>query len=342
MTVLAFALVGVFVGYVFGFFYQVDEYPLWQHTMLIALASGVVVSAVCLLMPDPGFDEKEGFSRVTDCNYSRLNSIYEGLCRKAGIQEQPPLYVGNWNSFNAFAFGKYRSRQGIIVLEPLLHILDDDEIEGILGHELSHLMHHDMAITTVASTCARALTMFSAVMGIAALVSSFILGAGGSSSFKNGGGGFFYLLMFVILLPVIIVGAVLWVSVPLAMIVMAPGMSRSREYGADEGSAMMTGKPMALVSALKKLECANRNSRTSLKPGVTTDQMIGDPFIGTKMKFKERLMSTHPSTEDRIRRLEALERKLHGRGWTHRTVRGIRKLFQRYLISASELTGSYA
>lgn len=312
MTVLAFASVGVFIGYVFGYFYQIDEYPLWQHTMLIMLALGVAVSAACLIVPDRRFDPEQGFSRVTDHNYPRLNSIYDGLCRKAGIRERPPLYVGYWDSFNAFAFGKYRSRQGIVVLEPLLHMLDDDEIEGILGHELSHLLHHDIAVTTVTSTCARALTAFSVVMGVAALASSFILGAGGSTSSKSSGGGFAYLLMLVILLPVVIVGAVLWVSVPLAMIAMAPGMSRSREYGADEGSAMITGKPMALVSALRKLEHANRVSGTSLKPGVTTDQMIGDPFVGTRMRLKERLLSTHPSTDDRIRRLEALEKKLHG------------------------------
>ena len=312
MTVLAFASVGFFIGFVFGYFYQIDEYPLWQHTMLIMLGLGAAVSAACLIVPDRRFDAEKGFSMVTDYNYPRLNSIYDGLCRKAGVRERPPLYVGNWDSFNAFAFGKYRSRQGTVVLEPLLRMLDDDEIEGVLGHELSHLLHHDIAVTTVTSTCARALTAFSVVMGIAALASSFILGAGGSTSSKNSGGGFVYLFMLVILLPVIIVGAVLWASVSLAMIAMAPGMSRSREYGADEGSAMITGKPMALASALRKLEHANRVSGTSLKPGVTTDQMIGDPFVGTRMRLKERLLSTHPSTDDRIRRLEALEKKLHG------------------------------
>lgn len=96
------------------------------------------------------------------------------------------------------------------------------------------------------------------------------------------------------------------------MMVMAPGMSRSREFGADEGSALITGKPMALASALRKLDDVNAGRRTSLKPGVTADQMIGDPFVGTRMKLKERLMSTHPSTEERIRRLECLDERMRG------------------------------
>lgn len=236
----------------FGYFDQIDEYLLWQHTMLIMLGLGAVVSAACPIVADRRFDAEKGFSRVTDYNYPRLNSIYDGLCRKAWVRERPPLYAGNWDSFNAFAFGKYRSRRGIVVLEPPLRMLDDDEIEGALGHELSHLPHHDIAVITVTSMCAMALTAFSVVMGIAALASSFILGAGVSISSKNSGGGFAYLLMFVILLPVIIVGAVLWASVPLAMIAMAPGMSRSREYGADEGSATIMGKPTPLASALRK------------------------------------------------------------------------------------------
>lgn len=311
LTVLAFALVGAFIGFVFGFVYQIDEYPLWQHAAIVMLAFGALVSLACLVLPDPDFEEEDGFCRVTDSTYPHLCSIYGRLCSKAGIQEPPPLYVGDMDSCNAFAFGKFRSRQGIIILKPMLGILDDDEIEGVLGHELSHLIHHDSAVNTVTSTCARALTAFSVVMGFAALVASAILGAGGSSS-KSSNGGFAYLLIFVILLPVVIVGAVLWASVPLSMMVMAPGMSRSREFGADEGSALITGKPMALASALRKLDDVNAGRRTSLKPGVTADQMIGDPFVGTRMKLKERLMSTHPSTEERIRRLECLDERMRG------------------------------
>ena len=311
LTVLSFALVGAFIGAIFGIFYQIDEYPLWQHTMLAMMALGAVAAVACLLVPDPKFDGRRGFVKVDGCSNPRLDAIYSELCRKAGV-DRPLLYVGKMDSFNAFAFGKYRKRQGIVILEPLLEIMDDEEIEGILGHELSHLMHHDSAVKSITSTCARTLTMFSYVMGILALVSSLILGAGGSKSSRKGDEGMAYLFILLVLIPVIIVGAVLWISVPLAMMVMTPGMSRTREFGADEGSAMITGNPLALARALMKLEHANSGFRTSLKPGVTTDLMISDPFSGSRLNLRERLMSTHPSTAERVARLETIHKKMNG------------------------------
>lgn len=312
LMIISFALVGAFIGYIFGFFYMIDEYPLWQHAMLAMMAVGAVAAVACLLVPDPKFSPGNGFVEVDEDTDPRLHAIFSDLCGKAGV-EPPPLYIWNAKSYNALAFEKYRKRQGIIILAPMLDIMDDDELEGILGHELSHLIHRDSAVMSVASICARTLAAFSCVMGILALISSAILGSAGSSkSSKSGDAGMLYLLMVVALIPIVIVGAVLWISVPLAMVVMVPGISRTREYGADEGSAMITGKPLALASALLKLDEANRRIRTSLRPGVTADLMISDPFSGSRMKLKERLMSTHPSIADRVIRLEALNAKMKG------------------------------
>jgi len=91
---------------------------------------------------------------------------------------------------------------------------------------------------------------------------------------------------------------------------MAPGLSRSREFGADEGSAMITGNPLALASALTKMDLAYTMIKTGLKPGTRTDLMIIDPFDPKKMKLKDRLLRSHPGTADRVKRLEMLDKKM--------------------------------
>ena len=313
LMVLSFALIGAFIGYVFGYIWQIDEYPLWQHTMLAMMGLGAIVSVVCLLIPDSSRATK-GLMEVDRSNEPRLFRIMEGLCEKADCP-MPSLYVSEANEFNAYAFGKYSKKRGIVVMRPLMELLDDDELEAVLGHELTHIMHRDVPLMVVASTCARTLCIFSLVMGILALISGLMIGASASASSSrrnNDGAGLVFLAILLIFIPVVIVGAVLYVSVPLAAVTMAPGLSRKREYGADEGSAMITGKPMKLASALMKMEAVYAKVGTDLKPGTTTDLMIANPFVRSKMKLKERLLSTHPTTEERVKRLEILDRKLNG------------------------------
>ncbi len=312
LMIMSFALIGAFIGYVFGFVWQIDEYPLWQHTMLAMMGLGAIVSVVCLLIPDSS-RATNGLTKVDSTNEPRLFSIMEGLCEKAGCP-MPNLYISEQIEYNAYAFGKYGKNRGIVIMRPMLDLLDDDELESVLGHELSHILHKDVPLMTVASTCARTLSVFALVMGLLALISGVMIGgaASSSSSKNNGGAGFVFFIILLILIPIVIVGAILYVSVPLAAVTMAPGLSRKREYGADEGSAMITRKPLKLASALKKIDILYSNVGTSLKPGVTTDMMIANPFVKTKMKLSDKLLMWHPSTEDRVKRLTELDKKLNG------------------------------
>lgn len=318
LMVLSFGLIGAFVGLVFGYFWQIDEYPLWQHCMVAMTAVGALAALICLLIPERDREGEKGYMRVDPTNDPRLYGIMEDLCVKAGC-EMPPLYLLDIDVCNAYAFGKFGKHTGIIVTRPLREMMDDDELEGILGHELTHIRHHDVAVMTMASTCARVLCVFSAVMGVMAMVAGAILASGGSSTSRtrpgsnaSGGAAIVYFMMLIALIPVVITGIVLYASVPLAAVTMAPGLSRSREYGADEGSALITGKPMALASALMKLDDYSRGHRTSVKPSAVTDRMIADPFLGTKLKLKDRLLRSHPTTADRVRRLQALEKRING------------------------------
>lgn len=319
LMVLSFGLIGAFVGLVFGYFWQIDEYPLWEHCMVAMTAVGALAALICLLTPERDREGERGYTRVDPTSDPRLYGMMEDLCSRAGC-EMPPLYILDIDVCNAYAYGKFGRHKGIVVMRPLLNILDDDELEGILGHELTHILHHDVAVMTMASTCARVLCVFSAVMGVMAMAAGTILASNGSGKTRrrsgsnaSGAAAIIYILMFVFLIPIVITGIVLYASVPLAAITMAPGLSRSREYGADEGSALITRKPMALASALMKLDDYCRGHRVSVKPSAVTDRMITDPFLGTKLKLKDRILRTHPSTADRVRRLQALEKRINGR-----------------------------
>lgn len=317
LMTLSFALIGAFIGLVFGRFYQPDNGALWQDCMLFMMGIGFLASVGCLLFPEKDLSRIKGLVLATPQNEPGLYEMMGGLCDMAG-HPRVPVYVWDIPEYNAFAFGRFQGKQGIVVFRPLMDLLDDDELEGILGHELSHILHHDRIVNSVSSACGRTLSALALVWGFLAMMAAAFLGSGVQSASKSrskssGAGGLFIIILFLLLIPIIIVGGVLYLSVPLAAITVAPAMSRSREFGADEGSAMLTGKPLALASALEKLSGAIYSSSTSLKPGVMTDQMICDPFLGKKRKLKERLLRTHPSDKERIARLRRLDERLNSR-----------------------------
>lgn len=311
--VLSFATIGAFVGYVFGFFWQVDEYPLWQHTMLVMLGIGAFAALICLFVPDHDPKDIEGMYQVNEYRFPRVYDAMKDLCDNAGC-EMPPVFVSDKNIVNAHTTGKYRSRQYIVVYKPLLDILDDDELKGVLGHELSHMLHHDIVIQSISSACADVLLIFARVMGLVTFISGAMIGAASIGSSKNttGAGCLAYFLLLIFLVPIFIVGAVLCISVPLAAITMVPCMSRKREFGADEGAARLTGDPLALARALIDMECAIQSMPVVLKQNARTSMMIVNPFIGVKRKLMYRLLPNHPSTEDRVKRLKELDRKMNG------------------------------
>lgn len=138
-----------------------------------------------------------------------------------------------------------------------------------------------------------------------------LLGAGSGKS-SGSSGGIIFLIMCVILIPVMVVCLVMCLALPSASAIMRYGVSRSREYGADEGSARLTGKPMALASALMKLEQGCSAQTNTFRDSSSANLWIVNPFGKFRKRFINSLMDTHPSTADRIRRLEELEREING------------------------------
>jgi heat shock protein HtpX len=208
----------------------------------------------------------------------RLYQAVARLSQRANLP-MPKVYVIPDPSPNAFATGRDPSHAAVAATEGILRILDDRELEGVIGHELAHVKNRDILISSVAATLAAAIMMIANMARWAAFF-------GGGRSDDREGSNPIALLATIILAPV-------------AAILIQSAISRSREYGADAGGAAIAGSPYGLVDALKKLEVASK--RIPLDANAATAHMfIIKPFTVSGMMS---LFSTHPPTESRIRAL---------------------------------------
>lgn len=210
--------------------------------------------------------------------YARVAPIVGGLAQRMGIP-MPKLWLIADNSPNAFATGRNPQHASVAFTAGILETMSDPEIEGVVAHELGHVLHRDILISSVAATIASAIT-FLARMG-------FFFGGSERDDDNEGGavGGFLMLIL-----------------APFAALLIQMAISRSREYDADAASAKYTGKPYELISALQKLEAYSQRMPMEATPS-TAHLFIIKPFTGETLM---RLFSTHPSTADRIARLQAM------------------------------------
>jgi heat shock protein HtpX len=210
----------------------------------------------------------------------RLHRIVSGLAQRAGLP-QPRVYVIPQDSPNAFATGRNPSHAAVAATEGILRILSDEELEGVLAHELAHVKHRDILISSVAATIAATIMM----------VARFAMFFGGGRRDDRDSGNPIALLLTMILAP-------------LAAMLIQMAISRSREYDADAGGAAIAGTPLGLVSALKKIEAGSRAVPLDANPA-TAHMFIIKPFTGAGLMS---LFSSHPPTERRIQALLQLAR----------------------------------
>ena len=219
---------------------------------------------------------------VTREQAPQLYAIVEDLTRHAGTP-MPRLYVSPERQPNAFATGRNEHHAAVCCTEGILAALDEDELRGVLAHELSHVRNHDILVSSVAAAVALAI-MFTA--RIAAFGAIF----GGGDGGRDGAGNAFGLAAMVILAP-------------LAAMVIQLAISRSREYGADASGAELLHDGESLARALEKIEAYAKQVPMNVSPAEATAYII-NPLTGRRVSFAG-LFSTHPPTAERIARLRA-------------------------------------
>jgi heat shock protein HtpX len=216
----------------------------------------------------------------------RVYQIVERLCAKTGLP-MPKIYVIPTGSPNAFATGRNPNHASVAVTAGILDLLNDDELEGVLAHELGHVRNRDILISSIAATFAGAVTILARMAGWAAM-----FGGGGRDRDRDrdGGGGFLGAIAMMILAP-------------LAAMLIQMAVSRSREYQADATGAHFTGNPGALASALRKME--SFAIRVPMQASPSTAHMYIIPPMLRGISFGS-LFSTHPPTAERIARLTGM------------------------------------
>jgi heat shock protein HtpX len=210
--------------------------------------------------------------------YNRVAPIVRGLAQRMQIP-MPKLYLIPDQSPNAFATGRNPKHASVAFTEGILTLMTDGEIEGVVAHELGHVLHRDILTSSVAATLATAITF----------VARMAFWFGGSRNDEEGNGG-------------MAGGLAMLIVAPLAAMLIQLAISRSREYGADEASAKYTGDPRKLISALRKLEGYSRQMPMPATPS-TAHLFIIKPFTGRALM---QLFSTHPPTAKRIAQLEKI------------------------------------
>jgi heat shock protein HtpX len=250
-----------------------------QQGMLLALALAAVMNFVSYFFSDKIALAMYRARPVTREELPRAYQAVERLTQRAGLP-MPKMYVIPTDSPNAFATGRNPAHASVAVTQGILNILNDEELEGVLAHELGHVRNRDILISSIVATIAGAITML-ASMGRWAM----IFGGMERDDRDRGGGGIAALLMLIL--------------APIAATLIQLSVSRSREYQADQTGAHFTGNPYALASALSKLDAYSRRVPMAATPS-TAHLFIIQPLLG--MNFAN-LFSTHPPIAKRIERL---------------------------------------
>lgn len=269
--------IGFLVGWIFG-------YGLIGLTVMMFIS--IMFSFYSYWFSKPSALRANKVHIVDEYEEPRLYNIVKSVAMKAGLP-MPEVGVSEFPMPNAFATGRNPQNAAVVATRGILNLLTDDELEAVIGHEMSHVKNRDILVMSVASTLVSVLTYASRMVYF-----SMIFG-GGRRDENNG--------------AMIAIGIACMILVPIAAILLQLGVSRNREYLADETGARITGKPLQLANALMRLEggCSNPNNKYS--DTSRANMWISNPV--RKGAFMS-LFSTHPSTEERVRRLQILAEKM--------------------------------
>jgi heat shock protein HtpX len=252
-----------------------------QNGMLMALAFAAVLNFVSYFFSDKIALATYRAQPVDREDLPRVYNIVERLAQKESLP-MPKVYLIPTDSPNAFATGRNPNHASVAVTQGILGLLTDDELEGVIAHELGHVRNRDILISSIAATMAGAITYLASI----AKWGMIFGGMRGERDERGGGSGIAAIAMMFL--------------APFAAMLIQLAVSRSREYGADDSGAHWTGNPYALASALAKIEAYSQRQPLIASPS-TAHLFIIAPFLGAG-SFGN-LFSTHPPTAKRIERL---------------------------------------
>ncbi len=270
------------LGALTGLLLLIGGYFGGRQGMLIAFVFAVVMNFGSYWFSDKLVLRMYNAQEVSESEAPEIYKVVRNLALKASLP-MPRVYIIPGSTPNAFATGRDESHAVVAVTEGILRILDRDELEGVLAHELSHIKNRDMLLSSIAATLAGAIVMLANMAQWAA-----IFGGGRRDDGEEGGGTLGLLAMAIL--------------APIAATIIQMAISRSREYLADAGGAKVSGKPYSLASALEKLSRASEVRPMDANPS-TAHLFIVNPLTGQSFM---NLFSTHPPIEERIARLRSM------------------------------------
>jgi heat shock protein HtpX len=271
----------LFLGLLTGLFIAVGGLLGGRSGMMMAFVFALIMNFVSYWFSDKIVLKMYGAQPIGEAEAPVVHRIVRSLATRAGIP-MPKLYLIPSEAANAFATGRNPQHAAVAVTHGIMRIMDETELEGVLAHELSHVLNRDILISTVAATVAGAISML-------ANMAQWGLMFGGSRDDEGRGTNPIALLLTVILAP-------------LAAMLIQMAVSRSREYQADASGAQLTRNPNGLASALTKLGQASRIVPMDANPA-TAHLFIVNPLSGRALSS---LFATHPPIEERIARLRAM------------------------------------
>jgi heat shock protein HtpX len=260
----ALTLLLLFIGQAFG----------GRTGMTIALIFAVLMNGVAYFFSDKIALASAGAQPISREQAPRLYAVMERLAGKANLP-MPKLYLIPQAAPNAFATGRNPSHASVAVTQGLMELMNDEELEGVIAHELSHVRNYDILTSSIAATLAGAITWI-ARMGF---------WFGGGDDRERGSG---------------IVGLLMLILAPLGALLLQLGISRQREYQADASGARMVGHPYGLISALEKLGAYNKRIPMDVPPSTSALMIVAPLSAG---QIFSSLFSTHPPLADRIAEL---------------------------------------
>lgn len=269
------------LGLLTGLFVAIGALLGGRSGMVMAFVLALVMNFVSYWFSDKIVLRMYGAQPIGEADAPVVYRIVRNLATKAGIP-MPRLYLIPAATPNAFATGRGPQHAAVAVTEGIIRIMNEQELEGVLAHELSHVLNRDVLISTIAATIAGAIGMLAHMAQWGAMF------GGGRDDDERGAN------------PIALIATIIFA--PLAAMLIQMAVSRSREYEADASGARLTRRPLGLAAALAKLQQANQMLPMDVNPA-TSHLFIVNPLTGRGFAT---LFSTHPPVEDRIARLQAM------------------------------------